>query len=633
MCRLNKLKMVCILGERRLTVEDVLRISAIDEVRVSSRGDVALTIFRSDIEKNKTYTEIHVLRRDGSSAFLVGEGDSLPRWNPSGTLIAFSSRRGASEKEKGSGVFVWSGVGEPRKLAWFKHGISGLEWINDSQLIVNTPQPREELHDKDEDYVATEKLPLWFDGRGFVAGLSHTLYTLDVSSGYLKGIVSEEDGIQNFEICKDSIYYTTPVDWRNPTIHKLIKLDPVSREKKVILEGYSISSLKCVGGELYALMHKNEIGIASHYKLWLVQDDSVECLTCKILDRNIYVIAGEHSGGIVLTYSDSGSVLLASLKDGRLNVIAGEKAYVYTAHAEGGLVAYTIASPTKPQELYVYDGSEHKKLTEFNEWIPREITLYEPKYEKVKVKGEDVEGWVILPESRDKRPLILYIHGGPKGMYGYNFYPEMQLMVAEGFAVAYANPRGSDGYAEEFADIRGKYGEVDYEQLMAFLDKILENYPIDKSRLAVTGISYGGYMTNVIVTKTNRFKAAVSENGIADWIADYWASDIGYWFDPDQIGGTPHDNIEEYLKKSPAFHVDNVETPILLIHSNQDYRCFVDQSLAMHVSLVLRGKDSKLVNFTKGSHIHSMRAEPRHRKKRYEIKIKWLKEKLGVERE
>ncbi|MCD6084408.1 MAG: PD40 domain-containing protein, partial [Desulfurococcales archaeon] len=112
------------MGKRKLTVDDILRITYIDEVRVSTKGDIALTVTRSDLGKNKVLTEVHILRSDGSSAFLVGEGDSLPRWSPSGRLLAFSSRRGASEKEKGSGIFVWSGVGEPRKLAWFKHGVS-----------------------------------------------------------------------------------------------------------------------------------------------------------------------------------------------------------------------------------------------------------------------------------------------------------------------------------------------------------------------------------------------------------------------------------------------------------------------------------------------------------------------------
>ena len=203
-------------------------------------------------------------------------------------------------------------------------------------------------------------------------------------------------------------------------------------------------------------------------------------------------------------------------------------------------------------------------------------------------------------------------------------------MASQGFAVVYANPRGSNGYTEEFADIRGKYGEVDYKQLMDALDEAIRRYQLDKSRMFVTGISYGGYMTNVIVTKTSRFKAAVSENGIADWIADYWAADIGFWFDPDQIGGTPLDNLDEYVAKSPAFKAARVETPMLIIHSLEDYRCFIDQALAMHTALVMNGKESKLVVFKKGSHGHSIRGEPRHRKKRLEIKLKWVKEKLGL---
>ncbi len=620
--------MIAIPSRRRFTIDDILRLVSIDTVEVSSRGDIALTVSRNDEEKNKVFTEIHIIKRDRTSVFLVGEGDSLPRWSPSGKLLAFSSRRGAEEKEKGSGVFVWSGVGEPRKLAWFKHGVSEIKWLSNSQIIVNTPKPVEELYDKDGDYVVTDKLPLWFDGRGFVAGLASAISLLDASSGYLRELVVEENRIVDVEVCRESIYYAVPLDWRNPTIHRIVKLSPASGRKEVVVEGYSVSKLKCIGGKLYALMHRNEIGIASHNKLWLVGDGEPECITCNLLDRNIHGVPGELDGKILITYSDSGSVLLATLDGGKVATIAGEKAFIYTAHANAELVAYTLAKPTEPPELYTYDGEKHEKITSFNEWLMHEVELYQPVRETVEV---EVEGWVILPSTKPPHPLILYIHGGPKGMYGYNFYPEMQLMAAEGFAIAYANPRGSNGYSEEFADIRGRYGEVDYRQLVAFLQKVLEKYPIDRGKLAVTGISYGGYMTNVMITKTDMFRAAVSENGIADWVADFWASDIGYWFDQDQIGGTPHSNLKEYIEKSPAFHIDSVKTPLLLIHSGQDYRCFIDQALAMHVSLVLRGKESKLVVFLEGSHGHSMRAKPRHRRKRYEIKTRWLKEKLGVE--
>ncbi len=613
-----------------ITVDDLIRMSTIEDIRVSTRGDIAFTVFRGDPDTNKVLNEIHILWRNGGggSAFLVGEKDSTPRWGPSG-LLAFSSRRGGAD---GSGIFIWGGSGEPRRLAWFKHGIYELGWIDESRLMVTTAESIHRLYyDEDGDYMTTDRLPLWFDGRGLVAGLGSALYSVDVGSGKCEKL-ELKDGICCPEICNGSIYYAIPMDWRTPFIHRLMRLDMNSGEKDVVLEGYSVGSIKCLGGRLYTLMHERERGLSSHYKLWTIHDGSPECLSCGLLDMNLHIIAGDLDGGIVVTYADAGSMPLAVLKGGSLEVLDGERAWVHIAHAASGLVAYVMSSAARPQELYVYEGGEGRRITGLNRRLVDHAKLVDPIDEKVKVEDEIVDGWVMLPEGDGPHPLILYIHGGPKSMYGYRFHPEMQLMVSEGFAVAYANPRGSDGYSEEFADIRGKLGDLDYEQLMAFVDGVLEKYPVDPERLAVTGISYGGYMTNIIVTRTTRFKAAVSENGIADWILDYWTSDIGYWFNPDYFTGTPDTRLDDYIKSSPAFHVDYVETPMLIIHSMQDYRCTIDQSLTMHTALTTKGKESTLIAFKKGGHVHSLRAEPRHRRKRYEIKVKWLKEKLRMER-
>ena len=611
-----------------ITVDDLIRMSTIEDIRISTHGDIAFTVFRGDPDVNKVVNEIHILWRDGESAFLTGEKDSMPRWGPSG-LLAFSSKRGGAE---GSGVFVWGGSGEPRRLTWFKHGVYGLEWMDGSRLLVTTVEPTNGLHDEDGDYMATDKLPLWFDGRGLVAGLGSTLYSVDVSSGARRELTSEEYEICCPEVCNGYVYYAIPMDWRTPLTHRLVRLDPSNGEKGAILEDYSVSSIRCLDdGGLYTLMHKHERGLSSHYKLWIVHDGSSECLSCGLLSMNLHVIAGYVDGGIVVTYADAGSMPLAALKDGYLKVLDGERAWVHVAHAASGLIAYAMSSAVRPQELYLYEGGEHRRSTSLNWRLVDDAKLVEPIEERVEVGGEVVDGWVMLPEGDGPYPLILYIHGGPKGMYGYRFHPEMQLMVSEGFAVAYANPRGSDGYSEEFADIRGRLGDLGYGQLMAFVDHVLEKYPVDPERLAVTGISYGGYLTNVIVTRTTRFKAAVSENGIADWILDYWTSDIGYWFNPDYFASMPNMRLDDYIKGSPAFHVDGVETPMLIIHSMQDYRCTIDQSLAMHAALTTKGKESMLVAFKKGAHAHSLRAEPRHRRKRYEMKVKWFKEKLWME--
>ena len=399
----------------------------------------------------------------------------------------------------------------------------------------------------------------------------------------------------------------------------------------MLFEGYSVRQLRCVGGRLYALMHRCERGLATHYKLWLVEAGEPICVTCGSLDRNVVQIAGGLDGRPVVIYMDRGSAVLAEVDGGRVEDLAGRGMFVEMAAAGAGLVYFVASAPTEPPELYAYRrGGGVERVTGFNAWLAREVELARPERLEVVVDGERVEGWVMLPRGRGPHPLILYIHGGPKAMYGYRFYPEMQLMVASGFAVAYANPRGSDGYSEDFADVRGGYGEVDYRQLMAFLDEVVRRFPVDPSRLGVTGVSYGGYLTNVMVARApERFRAAVSENGIADWVSDYWASDIGYWFDPDQIGGTPLDNLEEYVRRSPAYNLpERVPTAVMLIHSMEDYRCFVDQALAMHLALLRRGARSRLVVFRRGSHGHAVTAEPRHRRKRLELKLAWFREHL-----
>ncbi len=613
---------------RPVTVEDLLRLAMFKEVRASPRGVIAYTLAKNDLGANKVVTELRLIR-DGAEHFIEVESPSGLRWSPDGSYLAFTGRRGVPEDRKGSGVYVWASGSDPRLVAWLEHGGRVLGWLSSEHLLIAYREPVAGLYDKDGDYVATDRLPLWFDSRGYVAGFKDVLGILAVGSGRLRALKAVENGLADAVPCGGRVYYAEPIDWRDPTTHKVVALDPTDGSEEVVAEGYDVGGLYCLCGRVFARMHRHEIGISSHYKLWSVEGP--RCVTCGWLDRAVREVAGaSKDGNPVIIYPDRGQAILAEVLDSELQILAGEEAYVHTAHTEGGVTAYVMSTPTQPEELYVLEGEGGKRVTSVNSWLAEEAWLAQPEHISIEAGGDKIDGWVMLPRGEGPHPMILYIHGGPKGMYGYRFMGEAQLMVSNGFAVAYANPRGSNGYSEEFADIRGRYGEVDYEQLMAFVDEVIRRYPIDPSRLGVTGISYGGYMTNVIITKTDRFAAAVPENGIGDWVSDYWASDIGYWFNPDQIGGTPLNNLEEYVRKSPAFRAANVKTPVLIIHSAEDYRCFIDQALAMHTALVMNHKESRLVVFKKGSHGHSIYAEPRHRRKRYELKLRWFKEKLGV---
>ncbi|MEM2595499.1 MAG: S9 family peptidase, partial [Sulfolobales archaeon] len=221
-------------------------------------------------------------------------------------------------------------------------------------------------------------------------------------------------------------------------------------------------------------------------------------------------------------------------------------------------------------------------------------------------------------------------HGGPKSKFGYAFMFEFHLLSSRGFYVLYINPRGSDGYSEDFADIRLKYGERDLEDILEGLDYALSLEPgIDPERVGVTGLSYGGFMTNWVVTRTDRFKAAVSQNGISMWLTEYGVTDIGFYFVPDQIGATPFSEPELLQVKSPIYYVENVKTPVLFIHSMNDYRCFIDQSIAMHTALKHLNKESALALFREGGHTFAWTGKPRARYKRYKIMLEWFEKHLG----
>ncbi len=612
-----------VLNKRSFTIDDILSLTTINEVKISSKGDIAISFTKSDFDKNKNLSFIHIIK-DNKEIYLTSGSDFSPRWSPDGNKIAFLSRRNESENTKGQGIYLYNLEGEPRKIAWFKNGVLQIDWFDNNNLIAIIPN-NDKFYDEDGDYYYSDKLPFWRDDSSLMGNYLYTIYLINVDSGYINEVKTEQNYIYAITPCNGIIYYSTPIDFRDPNKQKLVKINPENKEENIVLEAFSIDYLTCINNNLYALMHNNEIGISSHLKLYRI-NNNVDCLSCNKLDRNIVSILGQFLDSIALIVYDIGYSKIMIYKDDKFEEII-KSGYVITGSSNNKKLVYAYAEPTKGPEVYLYDGKNSYQLTHYNDYL-KDIKLYEPKHEIINVNGKKIDGWVIMPEGSDKKPLILFIHGGPKGFYGYNFYPEMQLFASNNYAIAYANPTGSDSYEEKFADIRGKYGEEDFNELMQFLNYVINNYNIDNERMAVTGISYGGYMTNVFITKTNLFKAAVSENGIADWIADYYASDIGYWFDIDQIGKTPFDNLEEYLKKSPVYSIKNVTTPLLLIHSNQDYRCFVDQSLAMHVSLLMNNKESRLILFTKGSHGHSTKAEPRHRKKRYQMKLDFINEKL-----
>ncbi|MBU3209494.1 S9 family peptidase [Clostridium algidicarnis] len=283
----------------------------------------------------------------------------------------------------------------------------------------------------------------------------------------------------------------------------------------------------------------------------------------------------------------------------------------------------------KLQELYSLREKKEVQLTDFNGWVNKEISL--SKIERLAVETEDgviIDGWVLKPvdfDEKKKYPAILDIHGGPKTVYGEVFYHEMQYFASEGYFVFFCNPRGSDGKGNEFSDIRGKYGTIDYDDLMKFTDEVLNKYEnIDKDRVGVTGGSYGGFMTNWIIGHTDRFKAAASQRSISNWISKFGTTDIGYYFVDDQQSGTPWNNADKLWWHSPLKYADKVKTPTLFIHSDEDYRCWMAEALQMFSALKYHGVDSRMCLFKGENHELSRSGKPTHRMRRLKEITNWF---------
>jgi dipeptidyl aminopeptidase/acylaminoacyl peptidase len=286
------------------------------------------------------------------------------------------------------------------------------------------------------------------------------------------------------------------------------------------------------------------------------------------------------------------------------------------------------------QQVKKIESKNLVDVMDFNVSIMDGVYLAKPQKISIVSNGDSVDGWVLLPEDFDSKkpyPAILDIHGGPKTVYGEVYYHEMQVWANMGFVVMYCNPHGSDGKGNEFADIRGKYGTIDYEDVLAFTDEVLRNYPnIDVNRIGVTGGSYGGFMTNWIIGHTDRFKCAATQRSICNWTSFHGVSDIGYFFTPDQAGASIL-NMEQHDKlwfHSPLRYASNFKTPTLVIHSKADYRCPIDQGYQMITALKEMKVDSKMVIFNNENHDLSRNGKPKARQKRLKEITAWMEKYL-----
>jgi len=327
---------------------------------------------------------------------------------------------------------------------------------------------------------------------------------------------------------------------------------------------------------------------------------------------------------------------LAGKPDEPTLIVGGERAVMNARPSADGRLVFTAGTLLNPGDLFscAPDGTDERRLTDLNKDLFAGVALSDAKH--FTYAGADdweIDGWIMEPVGREegrRYPLALEIHGGPAGQYGFSFFHEFQVLAAQGFGVLFTNPRGSTGKGAAFTIAnRSRWGEEDYRDLLAGVDAAIAGHAwIDPARLGVLGGSFGGYMTNWIVSHSDRFKAAVTMRCVSNLFSFFGTSDIGFTFMEMQFETEPWDDLAKLLKYSPITYVRNIHTPLLILHAEQDFRCPIEQSEQLFISLKKLGRTTEFVRFPDEDHNLSRGGKPAHRAERLEHIVRWFEKYL-----
>ena len=297
----------------------------------------------------------------------------------------------------------------------------------------------------------------------------------------------------------------------------------------------------------------------------------------------------------------------------------------------GSKIVLVWSNSLDPGELYLFDLRKGRleKLTSFNENVLDELSLSEPEeFRFASQDGTEIQGWLMRPpedlEIPEQIPLIVQIHGGPACLYGNTFYHEFQWMAGKGYAVLFANPRGSQGYGLRFAKaIDRAWAEKPMEDIIAGVEFVLASGTIDGHRMAITGGSYGGYLTNWIISHTNRFQAAVTQRCVSNWADLFYSAEFGSNIEF-ELRATPWDEPELYRELSPIHYAQHIQTPLLILHAENDFNCPVSQAEQLFTKLKILGKTTEMVLFPGANHNLSRGGKPAQRLERLHCMMEWF---------
>lgn len=672
---------------RMATTDDLYSFHVPADPQISPDGrHVAFTVQRVERETEKKYTNLWLAGVDDGQLrqFTWGkQSDSQPRWSPDGRVIAFLSNRGSEEQAQ---IYLLPvDGGEARPLTELKGSIGSYEWSPDGTKFVA------QFRKKDADALEREKdegkkklgisfrhitrTDYKFDGMGYLPKEHWHVWVIDAATGEAKQLTEGD---------KDE----TEPHW-SPDGRSILFNSNRSERPDMDMDVTELYLIPAEGGEMRQIETRPGRKFAATFSpdgqhlAWLGRDKpgrwyqnarlyvaSVDGGEVRDVSESIDLHLSPSTNGDI--FNGSGPYALVWSADGRrVYSIAswhGDEPLVslpafdsdgvsgsqtrpydqvipgpgvvggYTFDRERRRVAYLWATRGDPAQLLVRDidesgaAGEPRALTTLNPWLA-EVEAGE--IEEVWVKtadGFDLHGWILKPPGFDpsrKYPSILEIHGGPQTQYGNMFMHEFHYLAAAGYVVYWSNPRGSQGYGEGVTGaIYGRWGTVDYDDVMAWTDYVERLPYIDPERMGVTGGSYGGYMTTLIIGRTHRFKAAVAQRAVSNFISFYGSSDLNWGLE--NLAGTPPpwEDIEMNWAQSPISAIGNAKTPTLVIHSENDYRCDQEQGEQVFISLRKLGVDTEMLLLPGESHGVSRGGRTDRRVARLEYMLGWFEKYL-----
>lgn len=646
--------------------EDIYKLNFVSSPQISPKGDKIIYVNKRADKKDQCYysnlQQIHIPSKTDTPFTQKGKyQDIMPKINPNGRQLVFIRIKKGIPSLRSISMYG----GESKELTTLPHGeINDIQFSPDGKQIailfakLKSSIPVEKDKRKEPVHRDTERLFYRLDGHGFIDEEPAQIYLLRASGGTMKKVTETQFDITHFSWAPsgNEIAYVT-VDHEYLEMHMeeedifILKLEDKHVSKLAKPVG-PVSFVKFApdGNKIYFGGHFNP-----HYS-WGADNTDIHSLDLESgevknltgsLDRTTDMLTlGDITPSFVpqspvitdnkmlFTVSSEGAnpLYFLDLENGELEIVlqGPECIVTYNASTDGKDLAIHLAQMDRPDEIWHLELQEEKQLTRVsfaNDKYLEKLEFNIPEIIRVPVKSAEIMAWLQLPpdfDNKKKYPLILNIHGGPRTQYGYTWFHEMHTFAAKGYVVVYSNPRGSQGYGKVFADaITGKWGQPAHDDMMAVVDAVLEKGFVDTDRLYVTGGSYGGYMTNWIITQTQRFRAAVTQRSISDLGTFFGTSDIG-WDLVDEFKGTPWEKPELYEKWSPLTYLKNIDTPLMIIHSENDLRCPMEQAERLFAPLKYMGKEVRLVRFPESSHGLSRGGRPDRRIKRLDLMVEWF---------